>query len=98
MRWYVPSGYTVQEAGFVRSYESYYASHPEELVMGLENVKKHISGMTDSAGIYTMNINMTNLDRVMYVRAFLTFTDGQGNVITIYSDMSQGSYNQLAGN
>ena len=99
MRYFVPEGYTVHESGFVFSGNSMYASDPDALVIGAENSKKHLSNMTSSSAIYTGNFSSgANPDKTLYLKAFITFTNDQGELLTIYTDMYQGSYNSLQGN
>ena len=98
IRWFAPEGYTVQEVGFVYSANAMYANDADGLVIGAESVTKHISNQTDDTGIYTLNNTTSVASRTLYIKGFLTYTDGAGNVITIYTDMWQGSYNSLIGN
>ena len=99
MRYYVPEGYTVHESGFVFSGNSSFASDPDSLVIGAENSKKHLSNMTSSSAIYTANFNAgADPNKTLYLKAFITFTNDQGELLTVYTDMYQGSYNSLQGN
>ena len=95
----VPEGSTVHETGFVFSGNASFASDPDSLVIGAENARKHISYMTGLSSMYTGNFSSgTNPDKTLYLKAFVIYTDSQGNMKTIYSDLHQGSYNSLQGN
>ena len=97
-RWFAPEGYTVQEVGFVYGTNAAFANDPDALVIGGTGVVKHISYQTSATGIYTLNITASDASKTLYIKGFLTYTDGDGNVITVYTAMRQGSYNSLAGN
>ena len=97
-RWFAPEGYTVQEVGFVYSANAMFANDPDALLIGAENSVKHISPMTDATGIYTFNGTTSVSSRTLYIKGFLTYTDSDGNVLTIYTDMWHGSYDSLTGN
>jgi hypothetical protein len=98
IRWFAPEGFTVHEVGFVYSANAAFANNPDDLVIGAANVTKHISGMTSDTGIYTMNITASTASRTLYTKGFLTYTDSEGNVLTVYTDMWQGSYDSLTNN
>ena len=95
MRFYVPEGCTVQKSGFIVSTNEYYASHPDELVLGASNAKPHVSDIIGNEGIYSFNGNLSNPGKVVYLRAFISYTDPDGAVFTLYTEMYQGSYNSL---
>ena len=96
LKYSAPEGYTVLESGFVYGTDNSLAD-PDNLVIDGANVRKHISGYTDSNVTYTMNINTSDASRVAYVRAFLTYIDSENTITTIYSNVVSGSYSSLNG-
>ena len=96
MRWYAPTGFTVQDSGFVFSTDSSFAGNPDALVLGADKTNSHVSGYTEPEGFYTFFGSVgTDTAKTVYIKAFLRYTDSQGNVVTIYSDMRSGSYQSL---
>ncbi len=99
MRYFVPEGYTVHESGFIFTGNAANVTDPDAYVIGAPGANKHISNMTSNSAIYTANLSTgTNPDKTIYLKAFVIYTDDQGEMHTIYTDLRQGSYNSLQGN
>ena len=97
MSWFVPEGCEVQKCGFVYTTNDQFSTDEKlRLDTGETAVKAHPTGMTIPSGIYTFNGNVgTNADKVLYIRAFVSYTDSEGSVFTIYTDIYSGSYSSL---
>ena len=97
MSWFVPEGCEVQKCGFVYTTNDQFSTDEKlRLDTGETAVKAHPTGMTIPSGIYTFNGNVgTNADKVLYIRAFVSYTDSEGNVFTIYTDIYSGSDSSL---
>lgn len=96
MSWFVPDGCTVEKCGFVFTLnEAYSSDEALKLDTGVSAVKVHPTGMTTPNGIYTFNGSISDPSRTLYIRAFVSYTDSEGAVHTIYSDIRSGSYNSL---
>ena len=95
LKYNVPSGFTVREAGFVYSSDSSYADNLDGLLIDAPNTKKHIASNTTPDVTYTLNINTKTPGRIYYIKAFVSCTDASGNVVTTYSDPVVNSYNSL---
>lgn len=99
MKYYVPSDYTLVEAGFV------YGTSPSvlgdgqadaNLVLDHEKTYKSLNGSREKGGIYTFNGSIASPDKIVYIRAFVTYIkDGVPN--TYYSPVVANSYNNLIG-
>ena len=96
MKFNVPDGYTLRESGFIFSVDSAYAT--EDLVVDAPNTTKHLSSNTGSSVTYTMNLTTSAPSRVLHIRAFLTYTDGEGNIVTIYSAPLHNCVNDVLSN
>ena len=93
MMYEVPEGCTVLESGFVRSTTEDEFTE-EQLVIGAPNTKKHITRFTDPSAMYTLNLNFSNRDKVVYYRAYIIY-EKNGELITQYSSMVSGSYSTI---
>ena len=99
MKYYVPSDYTLVETGFV------YGTSPsvlgdgqadENLVLDHEKTYKSLSGSREKGGIYTFNGSIASPDKIVYIRAFVTYIK-DGAPDTYYSPVVANSYNGLIG-
>ncbi len=95
MSFYLPEGYTLHKSGFVRSTDGK-VFEEEDLVIGAEFTKVHETSFTANSGIYTMNLNTSDPDKKFCFRAFITFTDSEGVLHTLYSSMVRGSFNSFS--
>ena len=91
LSFYLPEGYALHRSGFVRS-TSGEEFDGENLVIGAEGTKVHETSFTGRSGIYTMNLNTSDPDKLFCFRAFITYTDPDGNLVTLYSPMVSGSF------
>ena len=96
MNFYLPEGYTLHKSGFVRSTDGKIFEE-EDLVIGAEFTKVHETSVTANSEIYTMNLNTSDPNKKFCFRAFITFTDSEGVLHTLYSSMVRGSYKSLTG-
>ena len=101
MKYFVPSNCTLVESGFV--YGTSTAQFGGEggeakLVLDAAKTYKHLSSVKDKSGTYTFNGTISKATTVLYIRAFLTYVDANGQAQTIYSPMYAKSYNDLTGN
>ena len=95
-RYYQPEGFTVHESGFVITSNASYADNEEALVIGAPNVGTYKSPKYTSANVlFTTNFKTSDPNRVAYFRAYIKYTDSEGTVHTVYSEMQSGSYNGL---
>ena len=97
MSWFVPDDCTVQKNGFVYTTNQSLGTN-ELLLLDTQNsnIKVQASGSISTSGIYTFNGNVgTNTTKVLYIRAFLQYTDINGGVHTLYTDVQSGSYSSL---
>lgn len=98
MKYYVPDKFTLHETGFVYGTKAAVfgaEGGADKLVIDGEYVKRHITGRTESELIYTFNATAPKPTNTLYVRAYMIYTDAANNIITIYTDMFSGCYNNL---
>ena len=99
LQYFAPEGYTVVESGFVFSTDGSVfgiAGGADQLTVDNPNVRKHLTPYTNVNETYfTFNARTSDPDLTLYIKAFLTYKDADGNTQTIYSDMTSGSYNSL---
>ncbi len=97
LRWFVPEDCTVHKVGFVYTTNSQYGTDAYLMLdSGISEVKTNNSGLTGKSGFFTLNLNAkTDASKVVYIRAFIQYTDGEGNIQTIYTPIQSGSYNTL---
>ncbi|MBP5236342.1 MAG: hypothetical protein J6128_02275 [Clostridia bacterium] len=94
LSFYLPEGYTLHKSGFVRSTNGEDFAY-DDLVIGANGTKVHETSFTCNNGIYMMNLNTSNPDKAFFFKAFITFTNDQGELETLYSDMVSGSYSSI---
>lgn len=87
----VPQGFTGVERGIL-----YSTTPKDEESLVRENINNGViaSSTSGGAGSYNQTFTMKekNLDRVLYIRAYVSYTDAQGEHVA-YSDVMSGSYN-----
>ena len=99
LQYFAPEGYTIMEVGFVYGVDSGIfgiAGGADSLYLDAPGTKKHISGQTTNEGIYTFNARTTDPNKTMYAKAYLICKAPDGTIVTLYSDMTAGSYNSLS--
>jgi len=94
LKYYVPETCTVNESGFVYSVKA--VEDENNLVIGANNVYKHITSKTSNELIYTMNATAPNTTATLYVRAYVIYTDANGVIHTDYSTMTSGNYGSMS--
>jgi mRNA-degrading endonuclease HigB of HigAB toxin-antitoxin module len=90
----VPEGYTVIKYGALYSTDELNES---QMVVANENVKRTVKDVTPlNNGIYTLNLVVTNKEsNTYYVRGYVTYTDSNGNEYTVYTAITNASYDSL---
>ena len=91
----IPEGYTLQQAGLVRST----TVSGEDLVLDGTGVKVHVSSLTAPFGVYTQTLRIgAATDVTVYAKGFVTvINESTGNNETVYSDEIAVSYDELGG-
>lgn len=84
----VPSGYKLLEYGLAVKLS---AEPPEELRIGTTGVIKARSSSHTDTGQFMMNKTNVGSGETWYARAYLTYQDGEGQIVTIYSAMVAGT-------
>ncbi|MBO4697573.1 MAG: hypothetical protein J5643_09910 [Lachnospiraceae bacterium] len=99
LSYFIPEGCTIREVGFVFSADNRYSGNLDELKLGAENTRKSISSLALNSGVYTFNASAgPNPSKTLYIRAYMIYTDTEGNVVTMYSDNAKAeNYYSLIG-
>ena len=100
MHYTVPTGYTVNETGFVygtksSQFNANNGGSADNLVISNDYVYQNKSSQTTAEGIYTFNGTVSKPTSTLYIKAYIIYTDENGTQHTEYSDMSSFSYNSL---
>ena len=101
LQYYAPEEYVVMEVGFVwsKNAELYgIAGGAANLKLDAPNANRHRSRYTVNEGIYTLNLKTVNPDNIYFVKAYMILKAQDGSIVTLYSDMTAGSFNNLQNN
>lgn len=92
----VPDGYELEEYGILAGPEVGDITE-DQFVVGSSDTRIKKYAATDmSSYTYTFTANVSDPNRVIYFRGYVTFRDvSTGNSMTYYSDICHGSYNSL---
>lgn len=89
----IPTGCTLVSTGFVRVRDASAATEDNMTLNGQGIlVYKSIHTAPDTQGIYIYNINTYSSTTVHYMRAYVQYTDAEGVIRTVYSDIASASY------
>ena len=92
LNWALPQGCTLKQAGIVRRYDSA-ANLALEYVDG-SDIKKNNSTLKNRQGNcnFNLTVSATTKLRPIYAVAYVVYTDKNGDVQTVYSDVQTSSY------
>lgn len=93
VEWSVPSNCTMVGAGLVRSYT---VSNKESLVLEEVDgsiIRKNVTSADSKNGLYELTVNMSATTKVnpVFARGYLKYSDDEGKVYTIYTDVVTSS-------
>ena len=87
----LPENATLISTGFIRATDESAAAD-----LTLEHFAyQYVSKLTTNEGAYELRLNRTSSSEVIYVRAYVQYTDADGKLQTSYSDVVHASYDIL---
>ena len=87
----LPENATLISTGFIRATDESAAANLTLEHFAYQYVSKH----TENEGVYELRLNRTSSSEVIYVRAYVQYTDADGKLQTSYSDVVHASYDIL---